>query len=337
MKAKTLKSYLARRILQYVFVVFLGLSLVFFIPRLLPQDPIRAIIGQFQQHGAGLDAKTVETMVATFQELFGLSGSLVEQYLTFWKRILTLDFGPSFFQFPTPVSELLRRFLPWTLGLMLTSTVVAWLIGNIVGGIAGYFSRSRWARLMDVLATIIRPMPHYVFGLVLLILFAYLWKVFPLGGGASIGKSLSFDIASLLDILRHSLLPMLTLVILNGAVWYHQMRLLVQNIKNEDFVQYAKMGGVHTWYVVSQYVIRNAMLPQVTGLALSIGQIYSAAIIVEIVFSYPGLGTLLFEAISRADYNLIMGIAAISILTVSTLVLIVDLLYPLLDPRIRYR
>ncbi|WP_427365491.1 ABC transporter permease [Candidatus Caldatribacterium saccharofermentans] len=337
MSAKTLKIYLIARFLQYIFVVFLGLTLVFFIPRLLPQDPIRAIIGQFQQHGAGLDAKTVETMVATFQELFGLSGSLLTQYVSFWKRMLTLDFGPSFFQFPTPVSQLIRRFLPWTLGLMLSSTIAAWLLGNVIGGIAGYFSQKRWAKLLDTLATVIRPMPHYVFGLILLILFAYLWKIFPLGGGASIGKTPSLTIASFLDILRHSFLPVLTMVILGGAVWYHQMRLLVQNVKNEDFVRHAKFGGVHTWRLVSQYVIRNAMLPQVTGLALSIGQIYSAAIIVEIVFSYPGVGTLLFEAISRADYNLIMGIAAISIFMVSTLVLIVDLCYPLLDPRIRYK
>ncbi|MCS7241079.1 MAG: ABC transporter permease [Candidatus Caldatribacterium sp.] len=337
MRTKTLKMYFVARLLQYVFVVFLGLTLVFLIPRLLPQDPIRAIIGQFQQHGAGLDAKTVETMVATFQELFGLSGSLLNQYVVFWKRIATLDFGPSFFQFPTPVSQLIRRFLPWTLGLMLTSTVLAWLFGNIAGGIAGYFSQKKWAKILDTAATIVRPMPHYVFGLVLLILFAYLWKIFPLGGGASIGKTPSLTLASLLDVLRHSFLPALTLVLLNGAAWYHQMRFLVQNVKNEDFVRYAKFGGVCTRQLVLQYVIRNAMLPQITGLALSIGQIYSAAIIVEIVFSYPGLGTLLFEAISRADYNLIMGIAAVSIFTVSTLVLVVDLFYPVLDPRIRYR
>lgn len=337
MSAKALKIYLLRRLLQYVFVIFLGLTLVFFIPRLLPQDPIRAIIGQFQQHGAGLDARTVETMVATFQELFGLSGSLLHQYMTFWRRILTLDFGPSFFQFPTPVSQLIWRFLPWTLGLMVTSTVISWLLGNLLGGIAGYFAQRGWAKFLDTLVTVVRPIPHYVFGLILLIVFAYLWKLFPLGGGASIGRTLSLSLASLLDILRHSFLPALTMVVLSGASWYHQMRLLVQGIKNEDFVRHSRFGGLQTWTLVSQYVIRNAMLPQVTGLALSVGQIYSAAIIVEIVFSYPGLGTLLFEAIARADYNLIMGIAATSIFTVSTLVFIVDLLYPLLDPRIRYR
>jgi len=334
---KFLKEYLVPRLIQYFFVVFLGLTLVFFVPRLLPQDPIREIVGQFQQHGAGLDAKTVETMVATFRELFGLSGSWHEQYWSFWKRIIRFDFGPSFFRFPTPVSELLLRFLPWTLWIMLTSTFLAWLLGNIIGGIAGYFPGRRWSRLLDVFSVAVRPIPYYTFGLILLIFFAYTWRLFPLGGGVSVGRSITFSVASLIDILRHSFLPMLTLLVLNGVGWYHQMKLLVQNVKGEDFVRYAKAGGVKPWWVISQYVLRNAMLPQVTGLALAIGQSYSAAIIVEIVFSYPGVGTLLYEAIARADYNLIMGIAAVSILTVSTLVLIVDLIYPLLDPRVRYR
>lgn len=334
---KFLREYLMLRLVQYFFVVFLGLTLVFFVPRLLPQDPIREIIGQFQQSGAGLDAKTIESMVATFEELFGLSGSLFNQYVAFWKRILSFDFGPSFFQFPTPVSQLIKRFLPWTLWIMLTSTLLAWVVGSFVGGISGYFSKSRWSRIVEAIAIVIRPIPHYILGLLLLILFAYVWRLFPLGGGASVGRNLGFNLASILDVLRHSVLPMTTLVVLNGVIWYQQMRFLVESIRNEDYVQYAKAGGVKKWRLVSRYVLRNAMLPQVTGLALAIGQSYSAAIIVEIVFSYPGVGKLLFEAILRADYNLIMGVAAISILTVSTLVLIVDLLYPLVDPRVRYR
>jgi len=139
-----------------------------------------------------------------------------------------------------------------------------------------------------------------------------------------------------MDVLRHSVLPALSLVILGGAVNFQTMKLIVQNVNAENFVQYAKLGGVKESRIVGRYVIRNAMLPQITGLALSLGQIFSGALITEIVFSYPGLGSLLYNAIITGDYNLIMGITALSIVAITTAILVLDLLYPLFDPRVRY-
>jgi peptide/nickel transport system permease protein len=126
------------------------------------------------------------------------------------------------------------------------------------------------------------------------------------------------------------------MVILGGAIWFQTMKLVVQNVNSESFVQYAKFGGIKERRIVSRYVIRNAMLPQITGLALSLGQIFSGALITEIVFSYPGLGGLLYNAVVNGDYNLIMGITAMSILAITTAILVIDLLYPLFDPRVRY-
>jgi peptide/nickel transport system permease protein len=140
-----------------------------------------------------------------------------------------------------------------------------------------------------------------------------------------------------LAILRGSFLPALTLVILGGVVWFQQMKLLVQNVKREDFVEYARVGGVKERRVVFRYVLKNAMLPQVTQLALALGQVFSGVLIVEMVFSYPGMGLLLYRGVTRGDYNLVMGITVLSILTIATAVLLLDLLYPLLDPRIRHR
>ncbi len=131
-------------------------------------------------------------------------------------------------------------------------------------------------------------------------------------------------------------LPAFSLTLLGGAVWFQTMKLIVQNVNSEDFVQYAKLGGIRENRIVPRYVIRNAMLPQVTSLALALGQIFSGALITEIVFSYPGLGTLLYNAITTGDYNLIMGITLLSIVAITTAILIIDLLYPLLDPRVRY-
>ena len=138
------------------------------------------------------------------------------------------------------------------------------------------------------------------------------------------------------DVLWHSFLPALSLTILGGAVNFQIMKLIVQNINAESFVQYAKLGGVTEDRIVNKYIIRNALLPQITGLALSLGQIFSGALITEIVYQYPGLGWLLYGAIVNGDYNLIMGITLLSIVGITTAILVVDLTYPLFDPRVRY-
>jgi peptide/nickel transport system permease protein len=330
------RDYLVPRLVQYVLVVFCGITAVFFIPRLTGQDPVLEIIAQIQAQGASLDPLAVRNLMETLKELYGLKGSLFEQYLTMWRRVFTLDFGPSFFQFPTPVAQLLRIYLPWTIGLFATSTVLSWLLGNIVGGIAGYFSGKSWSKILDAVIMVIRPIPHYIFGVVLLILFAYVWPLFP-ARGLSIGRGMALNLELVLAILRGSFLPALTLVILGGVVWFQQMKLLVQNVKREDFVEYARVGGVKERRVVFRYVLKNAMLPQVTQLALALGQVFSGVLIVEMVFSYPGMGLLLYRGVTRGDYNLVMGITVLSILTIATAVLLLDLLYPLLDPRIRHR
>jgi len=331
-----LRSYLLPRLIQYVLVVFSGITAVFLIPRLTGQDPVLEMIAQIQAQGSALDPTAVRSLTETLKELYGLKGTMLEQYLTMWKRVLHFDFGPSFFQFPTPVSDLLRIYLPWTLGLFLTSTVIAWLLGNIVGAIAGYFSHRSWSKALDTAIMFVRPIPHYIFGVLLLILFAYAWRIFP-PGGLVFGRRVVFNFALVVAVLKHSFLPALTLVILGGAAWFQQMKLLVQNVKREDFVQYAQSGGIREKTLIFRYILPNAMLPQVTQLALLLGQVFSGVLMVEMVFSYPGMGLLLYRAVTRGDYNLVMGITVLSILTITTAVLLLDLLYPLLDPRIRHR
>jgi len=330
------RDYFIPRIIQYVLVIFCGITAVFFIPRLTGQDPVLEIISQIQAQGASLDSTAVNSLMKTLKELYGLEGTLLEQYIMTWKRVFTLDFGPSFFQFPTPVSDLLRTYLPWTIGLFATSTLISWIIGNIMGGIAGYFSHKKWSKILDAVIMVIRPFPHYVFGILVLILFAYVWQLFP-AGGMMLGRKTALNWNFILIILRYSFLPALTLVLLGGAVWFQQIKLLVQNVKKEDFVQYAHIGGVKEKYIIFGYVLQNAMLPQITQLALALGQVFSGVLIVEMVFSYPGIGLLLYRGVTRGDYNLVMGITVLSILTITTSVLILDLLYPLFDPRIRHK
>jgi peptide/nickel transport system permease protein len=331
-----IKRYLIPRLIQYFLTIFLGITAVFIIPRLSPTDPVQRTITQLRSQGSYLDPASMDEFIKDLTEMYGLGGPMIEQYGAFWSRLFRGDFGVSFFQFPTPVSKLIATALPWTAGLLLTTTVLSWTIGSIIGGLAGYFSRSLWSKGLDTLVMVVRPLPYYIFAFGLLLLFAYLIRWFPVAGGISIGVKPAFTLPFIRDVLRHSFLPALSLVILGGAIWFQTMKLLVQNINAEDFVRYAKLGGVKEGRIVSRYVIRNAMLPQITVLALSLGQVFSGALITEIVFSYPGLGTLLYNAIITGDYNLIMGITLLSIVAITTAILIVDLLYPLFDPRIKY-
>jgi peptide/nickel transport system permease protein len=331
-----IKQYLIPRLIQYFLVIFLGITAVFFIPRFLPNDPVARTIAELQSRGSYLDPNSIDDMVVALTEMYGLEGSVLQQYGAFWQRLFHGDFGVSFFQFPTPVTKLVGNALPWTAGLLLVTTFLSWTIGNIVGGLAGYFSRARWSKALDTVAMIVRPLPYYIFAFALLLLFGYVIRLFPVAGGTDIGRKAAFTWPFIKDVLKHSFLPALSLVILGGAINFQTMKLLVQNVSAEDFVQYAKLGGVKEGRIVSRYVIRNAMLPQITGLALALGQIFSGALITEIVFTYPGLGGLLYNAITTGDYNLIMGITALSILAITTAILTLDLLYPLFDPRVRH-
>lgn len=331
-----IKGYLIPRLIQYFLVIFIGLTTVFILPRLAPSDPVQRTISQLRSMGSYLEPSTIEAFIEDLNEMYGLEGSMLQQYGAFWVRLLHGDFGVSFFQFPTPVNDLIGTALPWTLGLLLSTTVIAWVIGNILGGLAGYYSRSRWSRVLDTFTMIIRPIPNYIFSFGLLLLLAYVFKFFPVSGGTAIGRQAELSWDFILDVLRHAFLPALSLILLGTAVWFQTMKLVVQNVNAENFVQYARLGGIRQSKIVSRYVIRNAMLPQITVLALLIGQLFSGALITEIVFSYPGLGLLLYNAILTGDYNLIMGITALSIIGLTTGILILDLLYPLFDPRVRY-
>ena len=330
------KRYLIPRLIQYFLVIWLGITAVFLIPRVLPSDPVMAMIGMMRARGSTLEPGAMDDIIADLTEMYGLEGSWIDQYWAFWGRLFQGDFGVSFFNFPARVNDLIGNAMPWTLGLLLTTTALSAILGNIIGGLAGYYSKKTWARTLDAIAMVIRPLPYYIFAFALILVFGWVVRWFPITGGASIGAQPAFTWPYIKDVLWHAFLPGLSLSLLGGAVTFQTMKLIVQNVNAESFVQYAKLSGVLEDRIVTKYVIRNALLPQITGLALSLGQIFSGALITEIVYGYPGVGMLLYNSIIRADYNLIMGITIFSIVGITTAILIVDLTYPLFDPRVRY-
>lgn len=327
-------QYVLKRLGQFVLVVFVGISITFFVTHMTPIDPVETTISAAASFGS-TSPEAIEMLRETLRELYGTEGNIFNQYATFWGRIVKGDFGPSLSAFPTPVSQLIGRALPWTIGLLVTATIIAWVLGNILGGLAGYYRSSILLRLAGVIAMGLHPIPYYIVAFVLLILFAYVWPIFPLSGGSRMNLAQGFTIEFALSVLRHSVLPALSLILVGIGTWFMGMRALVSNVITEDYVQYAELGGVASGRILTRYVMRNALVPQMTGLAMSLGAIFNGAIITEEVFGYPGIGSLLVDAVHAGDYSLVLGITTISIVSVAAAVLVIDLAYPLLDPRVK--
>lgn len=327
--------FLLPRLVTYVLVVWISITIVFFVPRFVPGNPVEAVLGRLMSQGTTMDPKLVQSMRETLTQLFGLEGTLWEQYSSFLRRVfMTFDFGPSLSNYPTPVSALIGRALPWTLGLMLTALAISWTLGNLIGLLAGYHNNSTTSKAIETAAMVIYPIPYYILALVLVILFAYIWPIFPFVFQVS-GEPGTLQYA--ISVAYNSFLPLMSIVLVSLGWWIISMKAMAIDTKEEDYVQYAKYRGVNDNKIMVGYVARTAILPQVTVLALSIGGVFGGALVTEILFGYPGVGTLIYRAILASDYNLILGAVSLSIVAVATATLVLDIVYPFIDPRIRYK
>ena len=327
--------FLVARTITFLLVVWIGVTTVFFIPRLLPNNPVDAMLGRVSTQGAFLTPQGAAAMRASLNDLFGVKGSVFDQYLSFLRRVfISHDFGPSLAMYPTQVSTLIGDAVPWTLGLLLTSTVFAWVLGNLIGLLAGYRSTKVSSRILEAVSMFLYPIPYYILALVLLILFTYVFPIFPISNSI-VGSGLSWEHVQ--SIAYNSLLPALSIVIVGIGWWVISMKALASDIAEEDFVQFARLKGLGEARIMARYVLPNAILPQITVLALQLGSVFGGALITEVLFSYPGIGTLTYNAILQSDYNLIMGTISLSVVAVAFAAYVIDLLYPLLDPRIRLR
>jgi len=334
-EVRFVRRYLIPRFIQYVLVTVFGITMIFFLPRLLPVGPVEKIVATVQARGEYSDPKAAQELVRVLREMYGLDQGLFQQYVSFWKRLFTGDFGPSLVNFPVPVIHLIGQSLPWTFGLVFFSTVSVFVVGNISGGLAGYFKGSRFLKVVDGMAMFAAPMPYYVVALMFIVLFAYVIPIFPVGGGYTIGRPIALTWTFAGDVLKHAFLPAMSLVLLGCATTHQVMRIIVQGVTEENYVRYARIASVSDRTIFARYVMRNAMLPQITRFALSIAGLFSGALVTEIVFAYPGIGLLAYRAIGASDYNMLMGITSLSIIALTTSTFLMDLLNPLFDPRIR--
>lgn len=325
--------FLIGRLITYILVVWFGITFIFVIPRLLPINPVEAMLGRILSQGAYMQEEQVQALRAALSDAFGVEGSWIQQYVGFlYRAVVSQDFGPSLAMYPTPVRDLIAQALPYTFGLLLTSVLLAWLVGNALGLLIGTMPGLRISRLLEGVAIVFYPIPYFILALVLSILFSVVWKIFPLGTTI---RGSGWELVS--SVVYHSFLPALSIIMVTFGWWMLSMRALSATLMDEDFVIYGRLKGLSPSRLTMRYVLPNAMLPQVTYLALQLGLMFNGSIVTEIVFSYPGVGSLIYTAIVQGDYNLLMGTVSISIVAVATATLFVDLLYPLLDPRIRHR
>ncbi len=317
----------------FLLTVFFALTLNFLIVRLTPVDPIAQVLGRMA--GKGLSVVGGQQIVELYTKTFALDQPLYIQYFMYLGNLLKGDLGYSLAYFPQPVSAVILRAVPWSLGLLLAAVIVAFIFGNLLGALAA------WRRAPWILRNLIYPfmifsaLPYYIMALLLLYAFAFHWPLLPTGGTFSIGSSRAFGLDTLLDVVAHATLPVLSLALGLIGFWALSMRGVMTTVLGEDYLTYARIKGLKERTIFFRYGMRNALLPQVTALAIDIGQLVSGQVLVESIFSYPGVGTVLFNALRTADYFVIQGVVLFIIISVAGTMLVVDLIYPLIDPRVR--
>jgi peptide/nickel transport system permease protein len=322
-------SYLLRRIVFYVFTAWAAITINFFVPRLIPGDPVQALIAK-EQGQLSTDA------VHSLYVLFGLDKQqpLWQQYIDYWGQLLHGDLGLSFTFFPTPVAEVIGSSLPWTLALVGITTVVSFMLGTGLGVLAGW-RRGSWVDAVLPVTTFLSSVPYFWLGLIMIELLAGPGSFFPSSGGYDPGVTPGWDLDFVGSAVQHSLLPALTILVSSMSGWILSMRNMMVTVSSEDYITVAHAKGLSDRRVMVGYAARNALLPNVSGFALSLGLIVGGTLLVEIVFSYPGLGFQLFQAVGAKDYPLMQGIFLIITLSVLGANFLADLAYLVLDPRTR--
>jgi peptide/nickel transport system permease protein len=327
-------TYFLRRIAFYLVTTFFAVTLNFAIPRFMPGDPAEALLKNIQQLTG---SPATPSQAEAIRRFYGSpTENLIAQYIDYWNGLLHFDFGVSISNYPTPVSVMILQALPWTLLLIGSTTVLAWLIGTLLGAYMGWKPGNRFDSIFAPVTTFAHAMPAFWLALVGLWIFAIKLEWFPISGAYD--PNVPYDINNiwfLLSVLKYGALPAATLIFIGFNGWLFSMRNVMVTTVTEDYVLLARAKGLSRSKVLMSYAARNALLPNVTGLALAIGGVIGGAIMVEIVFTYPGMGLLLQKAIFAHDFPLMQAI--LLMLTFITILanFFADMVYGVLDPRTR--
>jgi peptide/nickel transport system permease protein len=321
-------SFVVRRLAFYVVAIWVAVTINFAIPRVMPGNAVDTMLTKFPS----LSASSLRALQAEFG--VHSHGSIVSQYFDYLVNLAHGNLGLSVSQYPAKVTTILASTLPWTLILVGSATVISFVLGTLLG-IAAAWRRGGWLDRALPAFTFLQATPYFFLALIVIQLFALKWRLLPFGQGYSLGLTPGFTWAFISSAITHSILPALTIVLTAVGGWMLQMRNMMLTTVSEDYVMVAQAKGLSPRRVVFTYGARNAILPNIAGFALSLGFVVAGALVMEIVFSYPGVGLTLYNAVTSNDYPLLQGIFLVISLAVLLASLIADIVYVLADPRTR--
>ncbi|MCQ8783730.1 ABC transporter permease [Mangrovibrevibacter kandeliae] len=321
--------FLLRRVLFYLAAFLVAATINFFLPRLMPGDPVQLM---FASAGNAMSPENLQALKLTFGFV---DAPLWQQYLTYLQSIVTGDLGRSIKYFPLPVTELLGRAIVWTAALMGTATIVSFALGSLLGAIAAWRRGGLFDVTVSVGAIFATSVPAVVTSLVVLFVFGFTLGWFPSGYAAAPSLDPAFSAAYVGSVLYHAVLPMLTLCTVLTGGFVVTMRNNMINLLGEDYIVMAQAKGLSDRRVMLWYAARNALLPTVSSLAIALGMVLGGSLVTEVVYNYPGLGNVLYQAIIARDYPVIQGQLLIMTATMLVANFIVDVSYVLLDPRLK--
>jgi peptide/nickel transport system permease protein len=326
---------ITRRLLFLVMVIWAASTIVFFIPRISTKNPVRERFAALSRQG-GFSPADLEVIIASYNTKFGLDKPLLQQYLDYMASIARFDLGVSFNLYPKTVIALIMDSLPWTIVLLLVTTVLSFVVGNLLGAVAAWPRAPQWVRTIATPFILLQGVPPVLMGVLLLFFIGFKLKLAPLGGAYSTGVIPNWSSPAFVwDVVWHQILPGLALLLGTVGGWTLSMRGMGITIQGEDYVNFAEHKGLGPYTIFRDYYLRNALLPQATGLALALGSVVSSAIVIESQFGLPGLGRVLDAAIRSNDFLVIYGVVLFVTIAVATLMVVMEFIYPLLDPRIR--
>ncbi len=328
---KGYRKYFLNKLLWFLVTFVFGFILNFTLPRLMPGDPVAAIVARMAQGMS--NATGVQAIYQQYTELFGTNRPMLEQFFIYIRNVAHGDFGFSFSQYPRTVADVLKSSIWWTIGLQFPAIIVGWIIGNTLGALAAYLKGGFDKVLMPV-SIFVSNFPAFGMAVILLVIFGAGLEWFPTSGGYGFDLIPNFSWGFIWSVIVHYQLPFWSIVLIAIGGQAIGMRSMSIYELNADYVKYARFMGIKDRKIVG-YVFRNAMLPQITGLALSIGTMVGGALVAEIIFSYPGLGYTLLNGVMGQDYPLIS--ATMLIITVMVLIanFVIEILYGIIDPRIK--
>jgi peptide/nickel transport system permease protein len=320
---------------MFVLVLWAAATLNFFLPRISGGDPIRSRLQQ-QAAAGGANQRGMQEMADLYSEKFGLNDPLIEQYFVYLKDVVRFDLGISMANYPATVTDVMGTALPWTIGLLATTTILAFVLGTLLGALLGWRHTPQFVHYLFPPLLLFSAIPFFLLGLILLYLFAFQWPIFPLFGGYKPGTFPEWSFEFARNVLHHSFLPALSILLASMGFWALGMRGMMITAEGEDFMIFAEASGMKNYTLFFHFAVRNALLPQTTALGLSLATILSGGLLAEVVFSYPGVGGMLYQGIRQFDYFVVQGIIFTIVFGVCFATLILDLIYPILDPRISY-